>query len=56
MVLGTMVIILLTRKFLLPHTNGSSMPADLSLHTHTLAEHYQLLTPGPGFEIILDTD
>jgi di/tricarboxylate transporter len=42
LLLGTMAIILLTRKFLLPHADGPSMPADLSTHARTLVEHYRL--------------
>jgi len=42
MLLGTMVIILLTRKFLLPHTNGASLPPDLSSHAQTLVEQYRI--------------
>jgi di/tricarboxylate transporter len=40
--LGTMVIILLTAKWLLPHTSGDSLPPDLSAHARTLVEQYRL--------------
>jgi di/tricarboxylate transporter len=42
MLLGTMVIILLTTKWLLPHTNGASLPADFSEHARTLIEQYKI--------------
>jgi di/tricarboxylate transporter len=42
MLLGSMVIILLTAKWLLPHTNGASLPADLSEHARTLVEQYKI--------------
>jgi di/tricarboxylate transporter len=40
--LGTMVIILLTAKWLLPHISGDSLPPDLSAHARTLVEQYRL--------------
>jgi di/tricarboxylate transporter len=40
MLLGTMGIILLTYKWLLPKTNPSSLPADFSAHADTLIEEY----------------
>jgi di/tricarboxylate transporter len=39
---GTIVIILLTRKWLLPHKSGGSLPPDLSQHARTLVEQYRL--------------
>ena len=42
MLLGTMAIILLTAKWLLPHTNGASLPADFSQHARTLVEQYKI--------------
>src|SRR5215467_2423253 len=39
---GTIMIILLTAKWLLPHTNGDSLPPDLSAHARTLVEQYRL--------------
>jgi di/tricarboxylate transporter len=42
MLLGTIVIILLTAKLLLPHTNGASLPADFSQHARTLVEQYKI--------------
>ena len=42
LLLGTIVIILLTAKWLLPHTNGDSLPSDLSAHARTLVEQYRL--------------
>jgi di/tricarboxylate transporter len=40
MLLGTMAIILLTYKWLLPQTSGSSLPPDFSAHASTLIEQY----------------
>jgi di/tricarboxylate transporter len=42
MLLGTMVIILLTAKWLLPHTNGAALPPDFSQHAKTLIEQYKI--------------
>ena len=42
MLLGTMVIILLTAKWLLPHRNGPSLPADFSQHARTLVGQYKI--------------
>ena len=39
---GTIAIILLTRKWLLPHKSGGSLPPDLSQHARTLVEQYRL--------------
>ena len=42
MLIGSMLIMLLTRRFLLPHRNGESLPPDLSAHAQTLVEQYRL--------------
>jgi di/tricarboxylate transporter len=42
MLLGSMAIILLTAKWLLPHTNGASLPPDFSQHARTLVEQYKI--------------
>jgi di/tricarboxylate transporter len=42
MLAGTMAIILLTAKWLLPHTNGTALPADFSQHARTLVEQYKI--------------
>jgi di/tricarboxylate transporter len=42
MLLGSTAIILLTAKWLLPHTNGASLPADFSQHARTLVEQYKI--------------
>lgn len=42
LVAGSIVIIMLTRKFLLPHENGDSMPPDFSSYAMTLVQQYQL--------------
>ena len=42
MLLGTIAIILLTAKWLLPHRNGASLPADFSQHARTLVEQYKI--------------
>jgi hypothetical protein len=39
---GTMAIIVLLGKRLLPHRNGAAMPGDLSPHARTLVEQYRL--------------
>jgi di/tricarboxylate transporter len=39
---GSVVIMLLTQRFLLPHRNGESLPADFSAHAQTLVEQYRL--------------
>jgi di/tricarboxylate transporter len=39
---GTMVILVLLGKKLLPSTSGASMPSDLSRHARTLVEQYRL--------------
>jgi di/tricarboxylate transporter len=40
--LGSVVVMLLTQRFLLPHRNGESLPADFSAHAQTLVEQYRL--------------
>lgn len=42
LVVGSVVIIMLTRKFLLPHHNGDSMPQDFSGYAMTLVKQYRL--------------
>jgi di/tricarboxylate transporter len=42
LVAGSVVIIMLTRKFLLPHHNGDSMPQDFSGYAMTLVQQYRL--------------
>jgi di/tricarboxylate transporter len=42
MLLGSMAIILLTARWLLPHKNGASLPADFSQHARTLVEQYKI--------------
>ena len=42
LLLGTIVIVLLFGKRLLPHRSSRSMPADLSGHARTLVEQYRL--------------
>jgi di/tricarboxylate transporter len=39
---GSLAIMFLTQRFLLPHRNGANMPADFSAHAATLVEHYRL--------------
>ncbi len=39
---GTMVILVLLGKKLLPNSSGASMPSDLSRHARTLVEQYRL--------------
>jgi di/tricarboxylate transporter len=41
---GTMAIIILFGRRLLPHRNGATMPADFSRHAKTLVEQYGLAT------------
>jgi di/tricarboxylate transporter len=40
--LGSVVVMLLTQRFLLPNRNGESLPADFSAHAQTLVEQYRL--------------
>jgi di/tricarboxylate transporter len=42
MLIGSALIMLLTRRFLLPHRNGESLPPDFSAHAQTLVEQYRL--------------
>jgi di/tricarboxylate transporter len=42
MFLGSVVIMLLTQRFLLPHRNGASLPGDFSKHAQTLVEQYRI--------------
>lgn len=42
LLVGTMVILVLFGKRLLPTTSGASMPSDLSKHARTLVEQYRL--------------
>lgn len=42
LVAGSIVIIMLTRKFLLPQINGDSMPQDFSGYAMTLVQQYRL--------------
>jgi di/tricarboxylate transporter len=42
LLIGTGAIMLFTRKFLLPHRNGESMPQDFSSYAQTLVEYYRL--------------
>lgn len=40
--IGTVIIILLTYKWLLPHKNGGVLPPDFSEHARTLVEQYRI--------------
>jgi di/tricarboxylate transporter len=42
LLIGTLAIIVLTGRFLLPHRAGPSMPADFSRHARVLVEQYGL--------------
>jgi di/tricarboxylate transporter len=42
MLIGTMVLILLTYRWLLPHRNGDTLPPDFSAHAQTLVEQYKI--------------
>lgn len=42
MALGTIIIMLLTYKWLLPNTSGPSLPRDFSAHATTLIEQYRI--------------
>ncbi len=44
LLLGTMVILVVLGKYLLPHSAGESMPTDLSKHARTLVEQYRLVS------------
>ena len=39
---GSVIVMLLTYKFLLPSRNGASLPADFSQHAQTLVESYNI--------------
>lgn len=39
---GTVIIILLTYKWILPHKNGGQLPPDFSNHASTLVEQYRI--------------
>jgi di/tricarboxylate transporter len=40
--IGSVIIMLLTKNFLLPKRNGASLPADFSAHAQTLVEQYRI--------------
>ena len=40
--IGSVIIMLLTYRFLLPSRNGNSLPPDFSDHAQTLVEHYSI--------------
>lgn len=40
--IGSVIIMLLTKNFLLPKRNGESLPADFSAHAQTLVEQYRI--------------
>jgi di/tricarboxylate transporter len=42
MFVGSVVIMMLTQRFLLPHRNGPSLPGDFSAHARTLVEAYRI--------------
>lgn len=42
MFVGSVVIMILTYRFLLPKRNGDSLPPDFSKHAQTLVEHYRI--------------
>lgn len=42
MFVGSVIVMLLTYKFLLPSRNGASLPADFSAHAQTLIEEYRI--------------
>ncbi|HHP7233940.1 MAG TPA: SLC13 family permease [Desulfobacterales bacterium] len=42
MLIGSVIIMLLTQRFLLPHRNGESLPANFSAHAQTLVEQYRI--------------
>jgi len=49
LLVGTMAILVLLGKKLLPHASGASMPTDLSKHARTLVEQYRL--EGNAFQL-----
>ncbi|MEY4484311.1 MAG: hypothetical protein RL693_1763, partial [Verrucomicrobiota bacterium] len=44
LLIGTIVILVVLGKYLLPNSSGASMPADLSKHARTLVEQYRLIS------------
>lgn len=40
--IGSVIVMLLTYRFLLPSRNGDSLPPDFSNHAQTLVEHYRI--------------
>jgi len=42
MLAGSIVIMMLTQRMLLPHRNGDSLPSDFSQHARTLVEQYRI--------------
>ncbi|HHP7233941.1 MAG TPA: SLC13 family permease [Desulfobacterales bacterium] len=42
MFIGSVIIMLVTQRFLLPHRNGASLPANFSAHARTLVEQYRI--------------
>lgn len=40
--IGSVIIMLLTKRFLLPQRNGDSLPPDFSAHAQTLVEQYRI--------------
>jgi di/tricarboxylate transporter len=40
--IGSVAIMLVTQRFLLPHRSGPSLPADFSAHAQTLVEQYRI--------------
>jgi len=40
--IGSVIIMLFTKRFLLPHRNGASLPPDFSAHAQTLVEQYRI--------------
>lgn len=49
LLIGTMAILVLLGRKLLPSTRGAAMPSDLSKHARTLVEHYRL--EGNAFQL-----
>jgi di/tricarboxylate transporter len=42
MLIGSVIIMMLTQRRLLPHRNGDAMPPDFSAHARTLVEQYRI--------------
>ncbi len=40
--IGSLIIMLLTKRYLLPHRSGPSLPDDFSAHAQTLVEQYRI--------------